>query len=366
MKQCENMKMKLPRIFIGLLEICDTVLGLAQGLRELGYPVTTMVIASSNPLVSRGHHDTYIPVSRKAYLVDLPREFIKSALTHDIFVFTYCTSFCGLFFRATQYQRLNFFDVSLLKTLGKKIVFISNGDDLRSYDMLIKDLIAHKLYSHAKYLKKELANIAPFPHYEAVRKKRAHLVEEYGDVLFAKPDRAHHLTAHYHIVWPPFNLDSIEYRISQSDEPLILHAPSNRYIKGTKYILKTINLLKKEYNFKFLLCEHMPHADLKKHLAESTIVIDQLLLPGHGMFGIEAMASGNAVLGSAVPGYNGFSPDLPIMTSTPDTLYDNLKLLLEHPHMRVVLAKKGRDYVKAYHDYGKVAADFIQKIQSTE
>jgi glycosyltransferase involved in cell wall biosynthesis len=248
--------------------------------------------------------------------------------------------------------------------MGKKIVFISNGDDLRSYDMLIKDLKAHKLYSHAKYIEKERANIAPFPDYEAVRKKRAHLVQKYADVLFAKPDRAHHLTKNYHIVWPPFNLNSIEYRINKSDVPLIIHAPSNRNIKGTKYILRTVNLLKKEYNFKFLLCEHMTNEELKRHLAESEIVIDQLLLPGHGLFGIEAMASGNAVLGSAVPGYNGFSQDLPIMTSTPDTLYEQVKILLENPDLRVNLAKKGREYVQTYHDYRKVAADFIEKIHA--
>jgi glycosyltransferase involved in cell wall biosynthesis len=351
-----------PRFFIGLIEICDTILLLSEGLREKGYPVTNLVISSPNPLARHHGHDKYIEVSWSGYLFDLTREFMKSLTTHDIFVFNYCTSFCRLFFRAKQYQKLNFLDVSILKNLGKKIVFISNGDDLRSYKMLIKDLKRNNLLSHAKYIKKELQHIAPFPNYESVRKKKAHLVQKYADVIFAKPDRAHHLTKEYHIVWPPFDLDSVKYDIKQSDDPLIVHAPSNRNIKGTKYILRAIKNLKNEYKFTFLLCEAIPNEELRANLAKSEIVIDQILLPGYGLFGIEAMATGNAVLGSAVPGYNGFPERLPIVTTTPDTIYENLKNMLEDPELRRDLAQKGRAYVEKYHDYKKVTADFLQKI----
>jgi len=354
--------MSKPKIFIGLLEICDTILRLSEGLRELDHPVTNLVILQSNPLAAHTGHDRYIRISRSGYVTDLTREFMKTCFSHDIFIFNYCTSFCGLLFRAKRYQKINFLDISLLKAMGKKIVFISNGDDLRSYEMLIKDLKNHNLFSHAKYLERELQHIAPFPDYENIRRRRAHLVEKYADVIFAKPDRAHYLTKEYHIVWPPFNLDSIEYRVNQSDEPLIVHAPSNREMKGTKYVLKAIKRLKKEYKFTFLLCETMSNEEVKQTLTGSEIVIDQLLLPGHGLFGIEAMASGNTVLGSAVAGYNGFSQDLPIVTTTPDTIYENLKMILENPDLRMQLAKRGRKYVETYHDYRKVAADFINKI----
>lgn len=357
--------MRKPRFFVGLIEICDTTLRLSEGLRELGYPVTNVVIASSNPLVPHVGHDRYIEPSSVTYLFDLTKEFMKSFYSHDIFVFNYCTSFCGLLLRSTSFQKMNFLDVSFLKTLGKKIIFFSNGDDLRSYEMLLKDLRRNSLFSHAEYIEKELDSIAPFPNYEAIRRKRAQLVEKYADHIFAKPDRAHFLTRDYHIIWPAFNLNSTEYRVHQSDEPLIVHAPSDRSIKGTKYVLNAVKRLEKDYKFRFMLCENMSNEELKKKLADSEIVIDQILLPGHGVFGIEAMASGNAVLGSAVPGYNGFSEELPIVTTTPDTLYENLKIVLEDPDMRVDLAKKGRRYVEHYHDYKRVAADFLEKVTKT-
>jgi spore maturation protein CgeB len=74
------------------------------------------------------------------------------------------------------------------------------------------------------------------------------------------------------------------------------------------------------------------------------------------------MAGGNAVVGGAVPGFNGFPDELPIVQTTPKTIYENLKLLLEDPALRVELAEKGRKYVEAYHEYKKVTKDFLKII----
>jgi len=106
----------------------------------------------------------------------------------------------------------------------------------------------------------------------------------------------------------------------------------------------------------------MKNEEVKAKLAESEIVIDQLLVPGHGLFAIEAMASGNAVLGSAISGRFGFPEDLPILTTTPDNIYENLKMVLENPQLRIDLAHKGRAYVEKYHDHIQVAKYLMEQI----
>lgn len=353
-----------PTFFIGLIEICDTTLRLSEGLRARGYTVTNVVVNPSNAAIPHTGHDRYIRTShRLLYWHDILKEFLKTFYSRDIFVFNYSTSFSGIFLRSKSARTIDYMDVALLKAMGKKIIFFCNGDDLRVYSLLIEDLKENKLFSHAKYIEEDLQNIIPFPGYERIRKKRAQILEKYADHIFAKPDRAHFLKGDYHIIWPPLNLSTVEYCINQSEEPLIVHAPSHRGVKGTKYVFNAIKKLELEgHAFKFALCENMSNEKVKEMLKNSEVAIDQLLLPGHGLFGIEAMASGNAVLGSAVPGYNGFPEELPIITTTPDTIYENMKMVLEDPGLRVELAKKGRKYVEKYHDYRRVAADFLEKI----
>jgi glycosyltransferase involved in cell wall biosynthesis len=353
--------MKKSTFFIGVLETGDVTLRLSQGLRELGYPVSNVVVEPSTPIMSTGH-DRYVKKSGSfLFLAGLSREFVRS-LPHDVFVFNYSASFFSTFFRSRQ-SGIAYLDLAFLKSLGKNLVIISNGDDLRSYPGLIRELERDGLSSHAYYLQKE---VRIDPARETLVQKRAQFIEKYADYIFAKPDRAQHLTREYFTTWPGLDMHTIQYKVVQSDIPVIVHAPSYRLIKGTEYVLKAVRRLEKEgYSFRFLLCENIPNDILRKRLTDSEIVIDQLLLPGYGLVSIEAMAGGNAVVGGAVPGYNRFPEDLPIVTTTPDTIYENLKLLLEDPGLRVELAEKGRRYVETYHDYRKVARNFLETIGVT-
>ena len=364
--------MHKPRFFVGIQETGGITHILSRGLRELGYEVTNVVIEQkNNPRRQYGSHDMrihdrYIRKSNMfVYGYDLAKEFIKNSYSHDIFVFNFATSFFSDFMRLKYARTLSYKDLAILKAMGKKIVVFSNGSDLRSYRLLVEEMKDAGLYSHAKYQKNDLIDILSLKGHDDSIKIKAKMIEKYADYIFAKPDRAQFLTRPYNIIWPPIDLNTIEYRVNQSDEPLIIHAPSNRPIKGTKYVLPAIKKLEREgYKFRFLLCETMRNDEFRKKLAEADIVIDQLLLPGYGFLGIEAMASGNALLGSAVSGYNGFSEEMPIMTTTPDDIYENLKIVLEDPNLRLELAKRGRKYVEKYHDYKKVTRDFLKKIDA--
>lgn len=354
--------MRKPRFFVGIREIGNTTLMLSRGLREQGYKVTNLIIKPSKKIIPQIGHDRYIEISNRfSYRLDLIKEFLRIVRPHDIFVFNYSSSFFTAFLPLKYTRSLGYMDLSLLKTIGKKVVVFSNGSDLRSHRLLVEELREAGLHSHAAYIEQDLRNLFS-EQVDTLKKIKAQTIEKYADHIFAKPDRAQYLTKPFHLIWPGIDVDTMEYRIDQSDIPLIVHAPSSNPVKGTTYVLHAVNELKQDYDFRFLLCKNMPNELVRRKLAESEIVVDQLLLPGHGLLGVEAMSSGNAVLGSAVPGYNGFPESLPIVTTTPDTIYENLKTVLEDPKLRKDLAQKGRAYVEQYHDYKKVTADFLEKI----
>jgi len=99
--------------------------------------------------------------------------------------------------------------------------------------------------------------------------------------------------------------------------------------------------------------EKLPHHKVKDYLRNSDIVIDQLLMGWHGVFALEAMASGKPVLCYIREDLKKYSPELPILSTSPENIYGNLKLLIEKPNLRQELRRKGRKYVEKYHDSKK-------------
>lgn len=144
----------------------------------------------------------------------------------------------------------------------------------------------------------------------------------------------------------------------------IAHAPTNRQIKGTDHILRTIGELKAEgLDFDFELIEKKPHEDALRALADSDIVVDDVLQGPYGILSLECMAIGKVVLDRIDPKLAHHYPDLPVLDTTPDNLKNNLKKALGDAWLREDLGKRGRAYVERYHDALKIAQQSIDLYQ---
>jgi len=352
------------RIYIGINEICDTTLLLSKGFRELGFEVTNVVVDQSDteflPYGREGYrpHDRYIDwESDTFYTYELTKEFLKQTPRHDVFIFNAGRSFYHNLAYNNILKPFAYGDIPLLKMLGKKVGVISTGSDIRSYNQLIKDVEDAGLYTHKKYLEEFVKESNPID--EAVNRTRAEKIQKYSDCVFTRPNMAQHLQD-YNLYNVPIDIGDLEFRDNNRNNPHIIHAPSNRATKGTKYVCDAIEKLREEgYDFKFELVEDLPNREFRKKLTHSDIVIDQLILPGHGLLAVEAMATGNAVVGSAVPGFNGHPEEVPIMTAAPDTIYERLRYLIENEDEKNNLISRGRKYVKNHHDYMDVARDIL-------
>jgi hypothetical protein len=218
------------------------------------------------------------------------------------------------------------------------------------------------LHEHVQYALENLDLDAGGP--DANKRRIALKVEKYADHIFARPISAQFLTRNYHLLWLPVDLGTVEFSLTRAECPTVVHAPSNPQTKGTGYVLQTVGRLRREgYKFDFKLCQNRSNTEVRRMLANSEIAVDQLILPSYGLFAVEAMASGNAVIGSAVPGYNGFPEDMPVFTTTPETIYQNLRTLLDDHRLRTELAIRGRKWVERYHDYRIVTKDFIDAFE---
>jgi hypothetical protein len=253
-------------------------------------------------------------------------------------------------------------DLPILKLFGKKTVVWFLGSDIRYYKAVeaAAKKVGLKYYMSEERLRVEQQS-GPL---RLLRKKMMiRIVEKYVTHIISGLSFSQLLTTPYHPIFIPIDVSNIKYSNSPNLRPIVVHAPSNDAVKGTSYVLRSVEQLKSEgYDFDFRLFRNISNIEVRRALSEAGIAVDQIFTFSHGMFALEAMASGCAVLGGNVPEFSGFSKELPIIHTNPDNIYQNLKMLLENPDLRRELGEKGRKYVEKYHDHRKIADDILKLI----
>jgi len=215
----------------------------------------------------------------------------------------------------------DFRDITLLKNLGKKIIFHFHGSDIRGkrMDPRIKS-------AHAR--------------------------------LVSTPDLFQYVLD---AIWIPQPIDLEYWKPLPDDKPketiTIIHAPTNRKKSGTDLILSTVEELKREgYPVKLSLIEGQPYENLKPYYQKGDIFMDKIILGIYGNIAIEGMALKKPVCvfikKELLPLY---PEELPVMNTAPHNLKQNLKRLIENEKLRKELGEKGRAYVERYHDVKEVA-----------
>ena len=139
----------------------------------------------------------------------------------------------------------------------------------------------------------------------------------------------------------------------------IIHSPNHRGVKGTEYLIKSIDELNKEgLLIELVLHEKVPNTRDRELMQEVDILAEQFIATGYALSGIEGMASGLPVLANldneaytTVFRRYSFLNECPILSTSPETLKENLKLLITNPELRKELGELGRKYAEKYHSY---------------
>ncbi|NMC60946.1 MAG: glycosyltransferase family 4 protein [Candidatus Methanofastidiosa archaeon] len=99
-------------------------------------------------------------------------------------------------------------------------------------------------------------------------------------------------------------------------------------------------------------------------MKEVDILAEQFIATGYALNAIEGMASGLPVLSNLDNEFYTrlfrrycYLNECPILSTTPETLKDNLRVLIKNPQLRKELGEAGRKYVEKYHSYE--AAQYI-------
>jgi hypothetical protein len=253
------------------------------------------------------------------------------------------------------------FEQNLLK---KKVIAVTfQGDDARQGDFCIRNFsfsIAHDV-SSGYY--SEIS--------DERKKNRIKMFDQYADLIYAlNPDLLYVLPLR--AVFMPYAIDTKSYEHVKKKDislPLVIHAPSHRGAKGTKYILAAVEQLRAEgVLFDFLLVENLSNSEAIKVYEKSDLVIDQLLAGWYGAFAVESMALGKPVICYLRENDLHLIPtkmrdELPIINANPDSIYAVLRDWLKKWHSNYETKEiLGRRFAARWHDpvqiAGKLSEDY--------
>lgn len=145
--------------------------------------------------------------------------------------------------------------------------------------------------------------------------------------------------------------------ISSADPVRILHAPSDREIKGTGYLLDAVERLKSAgYPVELTMLEGVPHERVVEFCDQADLAVDQLMIGAYGTVSIEMMAKGVPVVCRIRDDLRGHYPaELPVVSADPSSIYSVLEGLIQRPDTWAQLGNQGIEYSRNEHDMHKVA-----------
>ena len=141
---------------------------------------------------------------------------------------------------------------------------------------------------------------------------------------------------------------------SGQSPPVILHAPSQARVKGTKAIRAAAMKLEREGLAQYREVSGVPHSEVLSQIEEADIVIDSLGLGSYGVISIEAMLAGRVAVGNvwqsareAIRERTGL--EVPVVQVDTATIEGVLRDLVAFPARRRQLGREGRHYAHTVH-----------------
>ena len=254
----------------------------------------------------------------------------------------------------------DFLDLTLLRRLGKKMVFSFWGCDIRKPTALARN----KEYMCHHCLPSERQCESPF------RRHLYRALRHYGDAVFLSGDLVKSYTPYHWLpnaidldLWHPERVTERipeEYRVRKNGKILLLHAFANSDRrgdhKGTGQIEAAIErMIRGGLPIQYLTLDRIPIDNVKYLQAQADIVIDQFRLGCYGSFALESMALARPVVGWIEPELFRDQGEIPPIVSTDlKGVESTLSELVADRKRRQDLGELSRRYVENIHDYRSI------------
>jgi hypothetical protein len=346
-----------PKIFIGLIEIAGFCANLKKGFQEHGVPCTFVNLVT-HPY-SYGNEDVNLLVKAVRFLRGKEIEkkssgfqryalkasglfflfltFLWALLRHNVFILVFSTTF------------FRYYDLPVLKFLGKRIIYVFLGSDSRP------------LYLDGNTIKSKTGLTAEQCVIMTAKRKRDILkIEKYADYLVESPLASHLHERHiikFTVLGLPYDMEGVIVP-SEGDGVAdgmirILHAPSDPEVKGSGEIIAMVERLQeKGYPIEFIKITGVPNSVLLQEVARCDLIIDQM----YSDTPMAGLATQAAFLGkpTVVGGYGKSEMERiyqteeipPSFYCRPEDMEEVIESLLKNKGLCKAMGTRARDFVE--------------------
>jgi hypothetical protein len=259
-------------------------------------------------------------------------------------------------------RKLRRIELKIYKLLGKCVIMHFVGSDIRDEDYLVWK--TENIFSFLSGEDKEIKS-------SKWQKKLIKDAEEFADyIIVSTPDLLELIpTAKYYPVVIDVDKIKDEFLKNKPDpniknEIVILHVPSNKKLKGTKYIndalikisnsneypirLITPNFKQNDNSSNYLVSRY----NLFKAFQEADIIIDQMIIGWYGLQSIEGLLAGKKVICYVDEKYNNFLyDDCPIVLANLNNINEVLQTCINFIEVngKKSCISQQLEWVKKYH-----------------
>lgn len=151
--------------------------------------------------------------------------------------------------------------------------------------------------------------------------------------------------------------------VLERDRPVVIHAPTNRRLKGTAQIEQVLLRLEGEGLVTYRRLEGVPNHEMPSFLQGADIVIDQVVLGNPGVLLTESQAASRLVIAHLSPQvrelmtrFDAESAAPPVVEANPDSLEEVLREVIRDRATYVALAAQGPAWARRNHDGTRAAS----------
>jgi hypothetical protein len=243
-------------------------------------------------------------------------------------------------------------DLFILRLLQKKMFMTWQGDDARQGD-----------FARNQFLINFSDEVEPgyYDAYSDERKRRTirmydnYMTEMFSlnpDLMTVLPGRTH-FVPYCHVARDDFAALPIAGLPGRT--PVIVHAPSHRGAKGTRFIITACDELRRRgYEFELRLIEGFQRSAAFEQYYAADLVIDQVLAGWYGGLAVEAMAMGKPVVAYIRDEDMRFIPsdmnaENPVISANPTDLVSVLADLLDRQDEWSEIGSRSRKFFEKFH-----------------
>ena len=282
---------------------------------------------------------------------------IQAAFQYDVLHYYFGQSYI---YKSGNINRYNFADLKLARKLGRKVFMTLQGCDVRRAG-------ASNGRNAITMCKSDGCSAYPvcLAQLDATRQFLSEEILPLCDrVFYLNPELGHDAGTGTFIPYANCDITSIAVAgPTVRQRPLVLHAPSNRAIKGSDLIEAALDRLSKRFDFDYRPVTGLPHREAMKFYGDADLVIDQVLAGWYGGFAVEVMAMGKPVAAYIRDEDMAFVPpgmvsELPILRIDPRTLDADLARIFESRTTWAQTGARSRTFVERWHNPATVARAF--------